>query len=56
MINRSKIFFDEVKILLDHLENKDLNKVVDFCNSTKELFRGSQGNRHIDFIGNKKDI
>jgi len=56
LINRSKIFFDEVKILLDHLENKDLNKVVDFCNSTKELFRGSQGNRHIDFIGNKKDI
>ena len=52
--NRSIIFFDELKKLFDILSVNDLEKATDFVNNTKELFRGAQGLRHIDFIGYKK--
>ena len=51
--NRSKIFFDELKGLIDIINLRDLEKTKKFIDGTKELFRGAQGIRQIDFIGYK---
>jgi len=51
--NRSEIFFGELKGLIDIINLKDLEKTKKFIDGTKELFRGSQGIRQIDFIGYK---
>ena len=53
LIKRSKIFFDELRTALDLLEKRDLEQMREFIGKAKELFRGAQGVRHIDFIGYK---
>lgn len=54
LIQRSKMFFDEVRVILNLLDKGDFEKIKEFIAQTKQLFRGAHGVRHIDFIGNKK--
>ena len=51
---RTSVFCNEVNKFLEILATKNLKKIKKFVSQSKELFRGSQGIRHIDFIGYKK--
>ena len=53
LIERTSVFFDEVMAVIELLDNGDFDKIKEFLAQTKELFRGFQGVRHIDFIGYK---
>jgi hypothetical protein len=53
LIKRHHEFFDEVKVLLDLLEKKDLGKIYVYLKKQKYLFRGANGLRHVDFVGYK---
>ena len=50
---RTKTFHDELVSFVSCLQSKDVNDLKQLISSFKQLFRGSQGNRHIDFIGYK---
>ena len=53
-INRVKLFLNEVRELMVHIEKKDLENVKKFVQQAKHLFHGAVGVRHVDFIGHKK--
>ena len=53
LIDRSAIFFDEIRIMLEILKKNNFQELQKYLSSTKELFRGGQGIRHIDFVGYK---
>ena len=52
--NRTSTFCKEVNGFLSVLDTKDLYKSKKYISKCRELFRGAQGIRHIDFIGYKK--
>jgi 2-polyprenyl-3-methyl-5-hydroxy-6-metoxy-1,4-benzoquinol methylase len=53
-VNRIKLFLNEVRDLMAHIEKKDLENVKKFVHQAKHLFHGAVGVRHVDFIGHKK--
>lgn len=50
---KMKLMLSEVKILLEHVNNKDYEKTKETIKNSKHLFRGATGVRHVDFIGHK---
>ena len=56
LVEKSTIFLDEVKRIIDLLEKGDLQKVKKYLNQTIQLFRGAYGVRHVDFVGYKNDL
>ena len=52
--NRTMTFHSELVKFIEALNTKKVNELKDLIDSFEHLFRGSQGNRHIDFIGYKQ--
>ena len=52
--NRTMTFHNELVKFIEALNSKSVNELKDLIDSFEHLFRGSQGNRHIDFIGYKQ--
>ena len=53
VLERHRNFFGEVKELIGLLENNDLETIGSYLKTTKHLFRGANGIRHVDYIGYK---
>ena len=53
--SRMKVFFDEVSSVLTFADKNDLEGLSNYVGTCRELFRGGNGVRHIDFIGYKPE-
>jgi SAM-dependent methyltransferase len=53
LTKRCGAFFEEVRFVLDLVDKDDFEKLRDYLKTTKELFRGGNGVRQIDFVGYK---
>jgi hypothetical protein len=53
--SRMKLFFDEVSTVLTFADKNDLEGLSNYVGTCRELFRGGNGVRHIDFIGYKPE-
>lgn len=52
--DRMRVMLDEVKSMFDVLETNDVDRMAAFLKTTRQLFRGAVGVRHVDYIGYKR--